>query len=118
MHSAAPESALLRHLNPRAVSRDAAQRRWNADRSSGVSANGRDRRTFLNASRRAARRPSGKQPRIAGLQTIAVLGIFAGDTVGQGMHMGLPDDQRTLGAQRLGHGGVLAGDAITSGIKP
>src|SRR5277367_6910812 len=107
MERATPQLALVSEFQRRPVTSQAAKSGRRADRAAGVGANGGDRRTFLHAGRGAARGTAGQERGMARLRAIAIVGIFAGDTVSQRVHVRFTDNDGALRLEARGYGGVF-----------
>jgi hypothetical protein len=116
MLSPTPQTALPREADGRAIAWQSAERCGNADGAAGVSSDCSDSRAFLDAGCAAAGGAARQQIRVGGLQAIPEIGIFSGDTVGQGMQIGFAGDDRALHTQSFCDGGIFACDFVFVGV--
>src|ERR1700761_4828744 len=101
MEGAGPALFAVTDTDRSAVAGEPAECGGDANRTSGVGADGCDRGAFLHACRCAAGGAAGEQGCVAWLDTVAILGVFAGDAVGELVEMGFSDDDRTRVEQAL-----------------
>jgi hypothetical protein len=79
-----------------AVSGEAAEGGGDADGATGVGADGDEGGAFLDAGGGSGRRAAGEEGGVAGLEAVvAIVGVFAGDAVGELMEVGLAGDDGT-----------------------
>src|SRR5271155_3588607 len=100
-----------------AIAGQSAERRRHTDRSSGIRANRRQRRTLLHAGSTPTGRAAGQLEWIAGLEAVAVVAVLTGDAVCQLVQVGLADNYRAGSAKLCGHFRVAACNAVLFRIE-
>ena len=100
-----------------AIADQATERGGNADRAACVSANGCDGGAFLNAGCSPAGGSSGEQACVAGLEAVAVVGVFAGDPVGELVEVSFAGEDCPGIEEALRDPGVFCRGRIVLGVE-
>ena len=100
-----------------AVAGESAESGGDADGAAGVGADGGEGGAFLNAGCGAAGGAAGEQGGVAGLQAVAVVGVFAGDSVGELMEVGFAGEDGACVEKALRDPGVFGGDGIVLRVE-
>ena len=100
-----------------AVADEAAERGGDADGAAGVSADGCEGGAFLHTGCGAARGAAGEQGCVAGLEAVAVVGVFAGDSVGELVEVGFAGEDGSRVEEALGDPGVFGCGRIVLGVE-
>ena len=100
-----------------AVAGEAAESGGDADGAAGVGADGCEGGAFLDAGGGAAGGAAGEEGGVAGLEAVAVVGVFSGDAVGELVEVGFAGEEGSGVEEALGYPGVFFGGRVVLGVE-